>query len=274
MSNEQSVVSDTFSEYAGEPTHQNFPRVAPFLMTDVLPRTAKSLPDAATQEIKLPQETHSFSHLERFVLLIIVMIASISGLVYEMVIGTVATELSGNGSVQFSFAIGLYLFAMGIGSGLSRFIRKHELRRFAQLETGVALLGGFSAICLYSAHAMWGEHYRIVMIIVTLLIGVGVGLEIPLLARAMASERSFEKALSEVLAFDYIGALFASLIFPLMLLPLMGVKSAAIFVGLFNMIAAFMAVWLGRLHHLGLWIVMGLVTFWLFVGLLVSLLRS
>ena len=60
------------------------------------------------------------------VLLVSVVVIATSGLVYELIAGTLASYVLGDSVAQFSFVIGLYLFAMGIGSYLSRFPSLHD----------------------------------------------------------------------------------------------------------------------------------------------------
>ena len=53
-------------------------------------------------------------------LLASVFIVAACGLVYELAAGTLASYLLGDSILQFSTVIGSYLFAMGLGSYLSR----------------------------------------------------------------------------------------------------------------------------------------------------------
>ena len=50
---------------------------------------------------------------------------------------------------QFSTVIGTYLFAMGVGSWLSRYVERNLIARFIQVELMVGVLGGFSATALF-----------------------------------------------------------------------------------------------------------------------------
>jgi spermidine synthase len=198
------------------------------------------------------------SRSERIVLLTIIMVAAVCGLIYEMVIGTVTSEFSSDGSANFSFVIGLYLFAMGLGSALSKKLRGDELQLFLMMELVVGVLGGCSAAILTGAHALVGENYRIVMIVLTLIIGTGVGLEIPLMTRYVARESGLENALADVLSYDYMGSLVASLLFPAILLPGLGPIRAALLIGVLNLATAMLAGWLGRIQgNRSLWIAIG-----------------
>src|SRR5512139_2084983 len=59
-----------------------------------------------------------------YALLISVFIIASCGLVYELIAGTLSSYLLGDSVTQFSTVIGVYLFAMGLGSYLSRYIIK------------------------------------------------------------------------------------------------------------------------------------------------------
>src|SRR5215212_3767237 len=78
-----------------------------------------------------------------------VVIIATSGLIYELITGTLASYVLGDSVTQFSLVIGLYLFAMGIGSYLSQYIEHRLLERFVEIELAIALVGGFSAPMLF-----------------------------------------------------------------------------------------------------------------------------
>ena len=58
---------------------------------------------------------------------------------------TLASYLLGDSVTQFSLVIGIYLFAMGVGAWLSRFVDRGLVRVFVEVEFCVALAGGCSA---------------------------------------------------------------------------------------------------------------------------------
>src|SRR5437016_3000939 len=84
-----------------------------------------------------------------YALLISVFAIATCGLVYELIAGTLASYLLGDSVTQFSTIIGAYLFAMGIGSYLSKFIQRQEVAIFIQVELLVGLVGGCSAGVLF-----------------------------------------------------------------------------------------------------------------------------
>lgn len=172
-------------------------------------------------------------------LLVSVLLIAAAGLVYELVAGALASYLLGDSVTQFSTVIGTYLFAMGIGSGLSRFIVRGLAARFVAVEIMVGLLGGFSSALLFLAFG-YTDSFRVVLYALVFVIGVLVGLEIPLLMRILRDRFDFKDVVSHVLTFDYLGALGASLLFPIVLVPKVGLVRAAM---LFGMINTAVALW-------------------------------
>lgn len=175
---------------------------------------------------------------ERVTLLASVLVISICAIIYELLIASLSSYLLGNSVTQFSFTIGLFLSAMGLGSLLSRRIEGAEVRWFILIEIIIGIAGGFSAILLYAVFALSEVYYYTAMVGIILVIGVCSGLEIPLLTRLTARRSELSQALSDVLSVDYLGALVASLAFPLILLPQLGITVTALVMGLFNLAIA------------------------------------
>jgi spermidine synthase len=159
-------------------------------------------------------------------------VVSTCGLIYELLASTLASYLLGDSVTQFSTVIGSYLFAMGVGSWCSRYIRRDELRLFVRIELLIAVLGGCSAGALFMLFPLV-EHFRVALYGLVLGIGFLVGLEIPLLIRILRGF-DFRETVSNVLTFDYVGALVASLLFPLLLMPHLGLIRTGFMFGIFN----------------------------------------
>lgn len=176
-------------------------------------------------------------------LLISVFVISTSGLIYQLVCGTLASYVLGDSVAQFSLVIGLYLFAMGIGSYLSKFVEEDLLSRFVQIELGLALAGGLSGPLLFRVYAAYGA-FRVALYLNVLLIGTLVGLEIPLLLRLLKFSLDLKDLVARVLSLDYVGALLASILFPTLLLPRLGVHQTSIFFGALNAVVAVVATFL------------------------------
>ena len=172
-----------------------------------------------------------------------VIIIATCGLIYELLAGTLSSYVLGDSITQFSFIIGIYLFAMGVGSYLSRYIDKNVAEKFIDIELAVAVIGGFSAPLLFLTFA-YVSYFVIVLYTMVFMIGVLVGLEIPLLMRILKDELDFKDLVSRVLALDYIGALVASLLFPIFLVPKLGLVRTSLLFGMMNAAVALWATWL------------------------------
>ena len=172
-----------------------------------------------------------------------VFVIATCGLIYELLAGTLSSYVLGDSVTQFSIIIGVYLFAMGVGSWLSKFIEKGVAEKFVEIELAVAVVGGFSAPLLFLSFAHL-SYFGIVLYGVVFIIGALVGLEIPLLMRILKDELDFKDLISRVLAFDYIGALVASLLFPLFLVPRLGLNRTSLLFGMFNAAIGIWGTWL------------------------------
>jgi spermidine synthase len=167
------------------------------------------------------------------------------GLVYELVAGTLASYLLGDTVTQFSLVIGVYLSAMGIGAWLSQYIDEHLARCFIEVELALALVGGLSAPLLFVAFG-WIDWFRPLLFGLVLVIGVLVGLELPLLMRILKEHLDFSDLVSRVLTFDYLGALVASLLFPILLVPKLGLVRTSLVFGLLNALVGLWGTYLLR----------------------------
>ncbi len=183
-----------------------------------------------------------------------VFVVAACGLVYELAAGALASYLLGDSILQFSTVIGTYLFAMGVGSWLSRYLVRQLVAHFLRIELMVGLFGGLMPAALFAAHATLpvGSEapFRALLYGLVFLIGTLVGLEIPLVMRILKRHFSRRYALkdlvSEVLTFDYLGALVVSLAFPLLLVPHLGVVRTGVLFGLLNAAVAAWALVLFR----------------------------
>jgi spermidine synthase len=201
----------------------------------------------------------------------VLLIAS-CGLIYELVAGTLASYLLGDSVFQFSTVIGSYLFAMGIGSFLSRFLNRGLIARFIEIELMVGLVGGFSSSILFLAFA-YTQDFRLVLYLIVVLVGVLVGLEIPLLMRILEDRLKFRELVAHVLTFDYLGALAASIAFPLLLVPHLGMVRSAILFGMINTGVALWSTWMFR-HELDSAIRLRVVSLFVLAALSAGMVRA
>jgi spermidine synthase len=182
-------------------------------------------------------------------LLASVFVVAACGLVYELAAGALASYVLGDSVLQFSTIIGTYLFAMGIGSWLSRFFERQLPAHFLRIELLVALVGGAMPALLFMANAYVPGAFRVLLYGMVLAVGVLVGLEIPLVMRILKRDIALKELVSQVLTFDYLGALAVSIAFPLLLVPQLGLIRTGLLFGLMNAAVALWALWLFR-HEL------------------------
>ncbi|WP_342052364.1 MULTISPECIES: polyamine aminopropyltransferase [unclassified Cupriavidus] len=173
-------------------------------------------------------------------LVLSVLIVASCGLGYELIAGALSSYLLGDSILQFSSIIGCYLFAMGVGSWLSRYVKDEDvLARFIDIEILVGLLGGISAALLFVVFAWLSAPFRTALYALVFVIGVLVGMEIPLVMRILNARRAaFSELVSRVLTFDYLGALAVSLVFPLVLAPRLGLSRTGFLFGMLNVAVA------------------------------------
>ena len=159
--------------------------------------------------------------------------ASACAIVYELLIGSTSAYFLGDSVQQFSVTIGLFLASMGLGAWLSRAVVDHLLERFIALELWLAAVGGSCVPILYFAY-LYTDGFRYWMILLIVAIGALVGLELPLLTRMLQQHGGLRTVLANVLSIDYLGSLAAALLFPYLLLPLLGAFNTSLTAGLLN----------------------------------------
>lgn len=171
------------------------------------------------------------------VLLCSVFVISICAIVYELLISTLSSYLLGSSVLHFSLTIGLFMFFMGVGSYLSKFLKEDLISHFITIETAIGVIGGLSAFLLYLSYSLTEFYYPLAFILIAL-ISILAGLEIPVVTRIIQHNSSLKDTLAHILSFDYVGALVASVLFPLVLLPYLGIMKTAFAIGVLNIIVA------------------------------------
>ena len=180
-----------------------------------------------------------------------VFIIAACSLIYELLISSLSTYLLGSSVIHYSLTIGLFLFFMGVGAWMAQSVTRHLIPAFVSIEIAIGAVGGVSALLLLFVYAKT-EFYYPAMIVVVGVIGILVGMELPLLTRILESRSGLRRGISQVLTFDYIGALLASLLFPFVLLPYFGHLLTATVVGLINLLVALIVAWSFR-SQLSVW---------------------
>ena len=171
----------------------------------------------------------------RLVLLGSVFVVASCGIVYELVSGAVSSYILGDAVTQFSLVIGVFLCAMGLGSFLAKFITSRLLETFVEIEIWIGLVGGLSSLVMFGVSGLVPSLFAPFFYTLCAVIGVMVGIEIPLIIRILDRTEGLKEAVSHVLAFDYLGALAGSVLFPFLVLPFVGLSRASLVFGIMNL---------------------------------------
>jgi spermidine synthase len=188
-------------------------------------------------------------HPKVLMLLASVFIVAACGLLYELAAGALASYLLGDSVLQFSTIIGAYLFAMGLGSYASRWIERQLVAQFVRIELLVGFVGGFMPMALFVLHTIAPSPFRFFLYSLVIFVGFLAGLEIPVVMRLLKRDYALKDLVSQVLTFDYLGALAISVAFPLVLVPQLGLMRSGLLFGLLNALVAVWAMWVFR-HEL------------------------
>ena len=156
-----------------------------------------------------------------FWLLAATFLVAVAGLIYELIAGTLSTYLLGDSIRQFSYVIGIFLASMGLGGSRSPAFVQDALIGFIRAQIALGLIGGFLAPAIYFGYAALSD---VTLPLYGGLVAVGAlsGMEIPLIARILNEIGAPEFRFENVLTVDYLGALLASLAFPLLARPASG----------------------------------------------------
>ena len=115
-----------------------------------------------------------------------------------------------------------------------------------QPDGRVVFVAGALPALLFLANAYVPSSFRLLLYGMVLTVGVLVGLEIPLVMRILKRDVALRDLVSQVLTFDYLGALAVSVAFPLVLVPHFGLVRTGLLFGLMNAAVALWALWVFR----------------------------
>ncbi len=150
------------------------------------------------------------------------------GIILEYIQASLASMILGNAFEQWAMVIGLMMFWMGFGSLIqSRIPKRGLIYAFILIETALALAGGFSPTLTYLSYG-YTAHYSLVLYAFVSIIGILIGLEIPVIIRINNDfSRELSTNLGNILSADYIGSLAGALIYVFLLLRFFPITEAA-----------------------------------------------
>ena len=150
------------------------------------------------------------------------------GIILEYIQASLASMILGNSFEQWAMVIGLMLFWMGFGSLIQSRISKSALiYAFIGVETLLAITGGFSPTLTYLAYG-YTSHYTLVLYLFVSLIGILIGLEIPVIIRINNDfSQELSTNLGNILSADYLGSLIGAFVYVFLLLRYVPITEAA-----------------------------------------------
>jgi spermidine synthase len=160
-----------------------------------------------------------------------------AGMVAEFVLSTLATYLLGNAVFQWTIIMSLMLFAMGVGSRISKHFDTALLDTFVLTEFALSILCAASAILAYSVVA-YSAYTGLVIYTLSIAIGVLIGFEIPLVTRINREYEELRFNIASVMEKDYYGSLVGGLFFAFIALPHIGLTYTPIILGSLNFCVA------------------------------------
>ncbi|AUG78468.1 spermidine synthase [Kitasatospora sp. MMS16-BH015] len=211
-------------------------------------RPGPAVPEGAT---RLRRHGRAHPRAARALVLLAAFVCAACGLVYELELVALGGYLLGDSMTQTSVVLSVMVFAMGVGSLLAKRLTRRPATFFALVECVLALIGGLSVLALYSSWAWLDRHGATTagLVATTFVIGTLIGAEIPLLMTLIQRIRREDagRAVADLFAADYVGALIGGLAFPFVLLPALGQATGALATGAVNALAgAAVVLWLFR----------------------------
>jgi len=161
----------------------------------------------------------------------------LSGIVAEYILSTLASYFLGDSVFQWTIVLSLMLFSMGLGSRVSRYFTKQLLEKFIIIEFILSIVVSFTAMIVYliAAYTVYDGFFIYSLSIV---IGLMIGLEIPLVTRLNEAYQDLRVNISAVMENDYYGSLLGGIFFAFIGLPYLGMTYTPFVLGGVNFAVA------------------------------------
>ena len=189
-----------------------------------------------------------------------IFLSALAAIAYEILAGAALSQLLGASVFYFSITIGLYLFALGVGSWFSKRIESDLFERFIFSQSVLCVIGGALVSLLFGSyvfsqkvivnfvpfetanHLVFGIWFGKIIFhtfafSLVFIIGALVGFQLPIFSRIVSRFEEFKDALARVFFWDYFGALIASVAIPIVFLPSIGIFKTSFVIGLINVMA-------------------------------------
>ncbi len=156
-----------------------------------------------------------------------------SGIVAEYNLSTLASYFIGDSVFQWTMIVSVMLFSMGLGSRFSKNIKHKLLLKFIYIEYLLSFLIAFSSLSVFVLYS-YSVHSGIIIYIFSIVIGILIGMEIPIVIRINKNFESLRINVSSVIEKDYYGSLLGGIFFAFVGLPFFGIIYTPFILGIVN----------------------------------------
>jgi len=153
--------------------------------------------------------------------------------VAEYVLSTLATYFLGNSVLQWTMIVSIMLFSMGLGARITKVIDGNLLEKFIWIEIALSILASFVSLITYTI-ATYTVYSGFAIYSLSVIIGLLIGMEIPLVIRINNQFESLKINVSSMMENDYYGSLLGGVFFAFIGLPFLGLTYTPFILGFVN----------------------------------------
>lgn len=167
----------------------------------------------------------------------------LAGIVSEYTLSTLATYFLGDSVFQFTMIVSIMLFSMGLGSRLSKSIDTNLLEKFILIEFSLSVIASNVTLIVYTFFAWYGDTVFVIYCL-SIMVGLLIGMEIPVVIRINEQFESLRINISSSLENDYYGSLAGGVFFAFVGLPHLGLTYTPLVLGVVNFSVALLFMWM------------------------------
>ena len=129
--------------------------------------------------------------------------------------------------------VSIMLFSMGVGARITKIMDGNLLEKFIWIEIALSILASFVSLITYTA-AIYTLYTGFVIYGLSVIIGLLIGMEIPLVIRINDEFESLKTNVSSMMENDYYGSLLGGVFFAFVGLPFLGLTYTPFVLGFVN----------------------------------------
>lgn len=172
-----------------------------------------------------------------FILKFAIFATGLSGIVAEYSLAKLANYFLGSSVFQWAMIISVMMFSMGVGSQISRGFKKNLLDKFIIIEFILSVFCSFAPVIIYGMSSQI-QYTGCVVYSLSTIIGMLIGMEIPLVTRINEEYEELKQNIANVMALDYFGSLLGGALFSYIGIRYLGMTFTPFVFGSINLIVA------------------------------------